>query len=215
MMTDPYRVLEISPDASDEEVKASYRRLSEKYDAENYSGNPLADLAAKKQKDINDAYDRIMAERSIQARQNPRAAQNTYNDRSQVFSNYDSVAIRNMINSGRTGEAEETLKAIKPSFRDAEWNFLMGSVAHAKGWLDEAERYFSIATSMQPSNKEYSAAYNRMKGYRQGNAPGNPYGGYDTQRRSGGGCSGCDICTGLLCADCCCECMGGDLIRCC
>ena len=37
-------------------------------------------------------------------------------------------------------------------------------------------------------------------------------GGYHT---SGGGCSTCDICSGLMCADCCCECMGGDLIRCC
>ncbi len=30
-----------------------------------------------------------------------------------------------------------------------------------------------------------------------------------------GGCNTCDMCSGLLMADCCCECMGGDLIPCC
>ncbi len=29
------------------------------------------------------------------------------------------------------------------------------------------------------------------------------------------GCSACDVCYGLMCADCCCECLGGDLISCC
>ncbi|HBN81189.1 MAG TPA: molecular chaperone DnaJ, partial [Ruminococcaceae bacterium] len=28
-------------------------------------------------------------------------------------------------------------------------------------------------------------------------------------------CSACDACSSLICADCCCECMGGDLIPCC
>ena len=40
-------------------------------------------------------------------------------------------------------------------------------------------------------------------------------GGYNTGSYGGGGCSACDLCSGLICADCCCECMGGDLIRCC
>ena len=30
-----------------------------------------------------------------------------------------------------------------------------------------------------------------------------------------GSCDACDMCSGLICADCCCECMGGDLISCC
>ena len=30
-----------------------------------------------------------------------------------------------------------------------------------------------------------------------------------------GGCNACDMCSSLICADCCCECMGGDLISCC
>ena len=40
---------------------------------------------------------------------------------------------------------------------------------------------------------------------------------YDPYRSYGGNgsCNACDVCQGLVCADCCCECMGGDLIPCC
>ena len=40
------------------------------------------------------------------------------------------------------------------------------------------------------------------------------YGGYNPNGQMGG-CTACDVCNGLICADCCCECMGGDLISCC
>ena len=43
------------------------------------------------------------------------------------------------------------------------------------------------------------------------------YGGYNPNMSTSGvgGCNACDMCQGLICADCCCECMGGDLISCC
>ena len=54
-------------------------------------------------------------------------------------------------------------------------------------------------------NAEYKEARDRLR--EQASTYG---GGY---RRSGTG--GCDLCTNLICADCCCEMMGGDLIPCC
>ncbi len=59
-MNDPYSVLEISPNASTEEVKRAYRELARKYHPDNYQNNPLADLAEAKMKEINEAYDTIM-----------------------------------------------------------------------------------------------------------------------------------------------------------
>ena len=50
-MTDPYKVLGISPTATDIEVKNAYRALARKYHPDNYtSDNPLADLATEKMK---------------------------------------------------------------------------------------------------------------------------------------------------------------------
>ena len=57
-MNDPYKVLNVSPSASDEEVKKAYRDLARKYHPDNYHDNPLADLAQEKMKEINEAYER-------------------------------------------------------------------------------------------------------------------------------------------------------------
>ena len=62
-MNDPYKVLNVSPSASDEEVKKAYRDLARKYHPDNYHDNPLADLAQEKMKEINEAYDTIVAQR--------------------------------------------------------------------------------------------------------------------------------------------------------
>jgi molecular chaperone DnaJ len=59
-MNDPYRVLNISSNASDDEVKRAYRELSKKYHPDSYADNPLADLAEDKFKEIQEAYKEIM-----------------------------------------------------------------------------------------------------------------------------------------------------------
>ena len=90
--------------------------------------------------------------------------------------------------------------------RDAEWYFLMGSVDYKRGWIDEAERNYRMAVSMDPSNQEYRQALQFM------NAGGSFY------RSAGAGNIGrqsLGCCGNLLLADCCCECLGGDLIPCC
>ncbi len=57
-MSDPYSVLGVSPNASDEEIKKAYReKLARKYHPDNYQNNPLADLAEEKMKEVNEAYD--------------------------------------------------------------------------------------------------------------------------------------------------------------
>ena len=104
-------------------------------------------------------------------------------------------------------DAEVLLDGVPTHARDAEWYFLKGTVLYKKGWLEDAYANFQTACRMDPGNAEYRAALSRMSSDRS-------TGGYRTAG-SDGGCSACDVCTTLYCADCCCECMGGDLIRCC
>lgn len=55
-MQDPYKVLGVSPDASDDEIKRAYRRLAKQYHPDR---NPGDAAAAKKMQEINAAYEQI------------------------------------------------------------------------------------------------------------------------------------------------------------
>ena len=64
MNKNPYDVLGVSPNASDDEIKKAYRDLTRKYHPDANVDNPLADLAEEKFKEVQEAYDTIMRERS-------------------------------------------------------------------------------------------------------------------------------------------------------
>ncbi|MCL2056576.1 MAG: J domain-containing protein [Oscillospiraceae bacterium] len=198
-MADPYKTLGVPPGASDDEVKSAYRELARKYHPDRYADNPLADLAAEKMKEVNDAYDQINSMRKGTGQSNYSGWEN--NGASQ-FSD-----IRRLISARRVTEAEELLDGTPVHLRDAEWHFLKASVQYTRGWLDQAYGNFARAHQMDPGNREYQAAFNQMQWQRQtGRAPGT---GYHTQGGYGGGCSVCDFCTALYCTSCCCDCMSG------
>lgn len=62
-MTDPYSVLGVSRDASDEEIKKAYRTLSRKYHPDANINNPNKDKAEEMFKTIQQAYNQIMKEK--------------------------------------------------------------------------------------------------------------------------------------------------------
>lgn len=62
-MSDPYKVLGISRDAADEEVKKAYRDMSRKYHPDANVNNPNKDKAEEMFKLVQQAYDQIMNER--------------------------------------------------------------------------------------------------------------------------------------------------------
>ena len=60
-MKDPYSILGVAKNATDDEVKAAYKALVRKYHPDNYADdNPLKDLANEKMQEVNQAYDEIM-----------------------------------------------------------------------------------------------------------------------------------------------------------
>ena len=67
MMSDPYQVLGVSRDASDEEIKKAYRQLSRKYHPDANINNPNKAQAEEKFKDVQQAYEQIMREKEDMA----------------------------------------------------------------------------------------------------------------------------------------------------
>lgn len=167
-MTDPYQILNISPNASDEEVKKAYRELARKYHPDNYHDNPLADLAQEKMKEINAAYDAIQRQRSGKG---PAPGQGGYSQpgyggyqqRQQSYSGSARFQqVRMAINRNDLNAAEHLLGLI--SDHDGEWNFLKGTICYRRGWVDEARRYFQTACQMDPGSAEYRQALNHLEG---------------------------------------------------
>lgn len=210
MNQDPYQVLGISRNASDEEVKSAYRALARKYHPDNYSAdNPLADLATEKMKEINEAYDTIQKMRSARSS----GSNNGGNGRRQTA--YESTSqgpyrerfneIRRDINARRYSAAESKLSGIPEEGRTGEWHFLHSITLYARGWANDAMRELEIACSMEPDNMEFQQAKQMFN--QSANGYGSTY--YNEGRRSGGGCSDTDFCTSLCCANCLCNLCGG------
>lgn len=204
-MNDPYKVLGVSPDASDDEIKKAYRALARKYHPDKYRDSDLADVASEKMKEVNAAYEEIKAMRE----NGKKSSGGRSGNKGGSSSNPQYNDIRRTLNRNDIGTAESMLFAIPNADRTAEWYFLLGVCNMKKQNYMDAQHNFDMACSMDPYNDEYRSARDQLRARAGG------YGnGYQTSRQQGG-CSGCDVCSTLLCADCCCECMGGDLIRCC
>lgn len=186
-MKDPYEVLNISRNATEEEIKSVYRELSKKYHPDRYSNNPLRDLAEEKMREINEAYDSLM-----------KNMRNGQNHQELLHS------VRRNIKNGNLDEAERILNIV--NMKNGEWYFLMGILNQKKGWFDAAYDCLGKAVAMEPGNGEYSHAFNSMN--MKNDNFRDPYNKNSNNNL-------CDICATLYCLDCLCECMGGDFISCC
>lgn len=197
----PYEVLGVTESATDAQIKAAYRELAKKYHPDNYAQSPLADLAEEKMKQINEAYDKI-----CEMRKNPSSSSNrTYssyaNSTNTYYTNTSYPDVRRLIKEGRLDDAMQILNGVNN--RNAEWYYLMGMIFSRKGYTEQAYSYFQTACRMEPNNAEYQSALNNANNRRNYN----PH-GYNTTNTMG--CSMCDVCTGILCMNCCCDCLGGN-----
>lgn len=206
MVTNPYEVLGVSQNASNDEIKKAYRELSRKYHPDSYINNPLAELAEEKFKQVQEAYEQIMKQRT-----NGGYANNNYSSANySSYSNYNQEpvemqAVRNYINNRRFQEALNVLAGIQN--RNAMWYYYSAIANMGLGNNLFAVEHAKQAAAMEPNNMEYVNFANQMQ-FRSQRYQTN---GYNYGRQSYG--TG-NLCCDLWCADTLCECMGGDLCAC-
>lgn len=211
MIDDPYKVLGVGRDASDEEIKRAYRALAKKYHPDL---NPGDQEAARKMQEVNAAYEQIKnPEKAQQA--NPGGYGGYYDPfggyRQQSYGGaqagdpYQQAAAQYI----RFGRYQEALNALGScTERNARWYYLSALANDGLGNQVTALEHIRRAVSMEPDNMEYQQALNRIEhggaAYRQqaGNFQGFSMGG--------------DPCTNLcLCYLCNLFCCGGRGWFCC
>lgn len=205
MITDPYKILGLTPQASNDEVKKAYRELSRKYHPDSYVDNPLSELAEEKFKEVQDAYNQIMQQREGSSGFTGGYGSNgsTYYNTSSQSNPGDFNLIIQYLNTRRYYEALNLL-ANMPN-RTAHWYYCSAIGNAGIGNNIEASRHAEQALAMEPNNPDYIGLVNQLRWrnqrYQNNSYPSSSFG------------TG-NLCCDLWCADSLCECMGGDLCSC-
>lgn len=152
MMEDPYKVLGVSRDASDEEIKQAYRRLAKQYHPDR---NPGDQEAAKKMQEINAAYERIKNPAASQADPFSGSSQN------QATGDQYQQAAMQYIRFRRYREALNALQNAQQ--RNARWYYLSALANDGLGNQVMALEHMKRAVSLEPDNQEYLYALNRLE----------------------------------------------------
>ena len=148
-MTDPYAVLGIPRNASDEEIKKAYRNLSRKYHPDANINNPNKDQAEARFKEVQQAYRQIMQERECQA-----SGGGTEED-------LHMKAASNFINSRHYQEALNLLNGIRD--RNARWYYYSALANSGAGNNAIALQHAQEACRLEPDNLQYQFLVRRFE----------------------------------------------------
>ena len=212
-MFDPYSVLGISRDASDEEIKKAYRKLSRKYHPDANINNPNKAQAEEKFKEVQQAYEQIMKEKEYGTSGNYNSydgfggfggqSRRTYQDEEAIRRQ----ATANYIQSRHFQEAMNVLSSL--SQRNGQWYYLSAMANMGLGNNVNAMNDARTAVNMEPDNMQYRMLLQRLEGggswYQEQQ---NPFGGMPVD--------GSDYCMKLCLANMFCGmCCPGSGIFCC
>ena len=159
--------------ATDREIKKAYRTLSRKYHPDSYSDESQKNWAEEKFREVQEAYNQIVNERSGKTNQ----SYGGYGDGGE-YTEEDQylMAAMNYIRARRFNEAINVLNSMEN--RSARWYYFSSYANLGLGNNVVAMDYAKKAVELDPSNPEYQQYYQQLQ--RGGGASpfgGSPFGG--------------------------------------
>ena len=163
---DPYKVLGVSPDASDDEIKRAYRKLAKKYHPDL---NPGDEEAARKMQEVNAAYEAIKNPEKAQPNEGYGGGYGGYGY--DPFGGYqrssgsgDDRYHQGAIQYIRMGRFQEALNVLSNcTSRDARWYYLSALANDGLGNQVMALEHIRRAVSMEPDNQLYLEALRQIQ----------------------------------------------------
>ena len=199
-MQEYYKILNLTENATDEEIENAYKELKAKYSNERFCEGEVGNQAAKNLTKLEAAYHEITEARKIS---------NTENGRVEI----DFSDVISYIKNGDITKAQQLLDDITD--RNAEWHYLQSVVFYKKNWINESKKQLEIALTMEPHNAKYADELTKLKQKMEFNErqfkSGNMYNNAESvdNRQMGGDTNGCLsfcatwCCMDLLCTMCC------------
>lgn len=213
MPTNPFVILGVDKNATQSEILEAYKQKRAYYQAHVFDEGESGAQAASMLNQLDDAYQQAM-EMAVESATVTGEGESAYEQVKQAIRSKDIETAQKLLDD--------------MSYRGAEWHYYQSVVFYEKNWLNDTKKQLEIALQMDPQNEKYQHALDNLKKKIDGSRPYDKegaqgvYNADSTQtdrtytQRDGAVADGIySACQALWCADCCCECMGGDLIRCC
>lgn len=212
MPTNPFVILGVDKNATQSEILEAYKQKRAYYQAHVFDEGESGAQAASMLNQLDDAYQQAM-EMAVESATVTGEGESAYEQVKQAIRSKDIETAQKLLDD--------------MSYRGAEWHYYQSVVFYEKNWLNDTKKQLEIALQMDPQNDKYKRALDNLKKKIDGSRPYDKEGAQGvynadstqtdrTYKRDGAVADGiCSACQALWCADCCCECMGGDLIRCC
>lgn len=144
-MKNPYEVLGLTAEASEQELQERYESLRAEYSEGRFQTGEKGAEAARKLTELENAWKEIKDKKVIDTE-------------AEVI---DYAYVNSLIKDGKYDEAQSILDAIHD--RGGEWHYYQSIVYYKRDWLTESKVQLEEAIKCDPDNEKYKKALEKMK----------------------------------------------------
>lgn len=138
-------ILGLEEGATQEEIKAAYEALREKYLEERFKDGEIGNNAARMLTRIETAYNELCSEMD----------ENTTMGGGDLFERVEAY-----LKDGNIQDAQRLLDGFNE--RGAHWHYLQSVVFYRKNWINESKKQLEIAIHLDPENEKYKETYRKL-----------------------------------------------------